>query len=180
MTPATRNTAIAAAATLIPAALAAAAAAAYPERTRRIGHEIGDRVHSLFDDTTADVDTRTRRIAHRLEELTHRLEAQLPRHQSSWTSHMPSMPSMPSTPSPMAMIGGGIAAALLIPAALTAIFAPHKLREARDAVTNYWSDEEVADELTRVSERLDSLSADIEKHREDNFDTVVAAAHKDD
>ena len=68
----------------------------------------------------------------------------------------------------------------MVPTVLTAIFAPQKLRDARDAVTGYFTtEEEIGEELTRVSERLDSLSADIEKQRESNFDDVVKQANKD-
>lgn len=194
MTSTARNVALAAAATILPAA---AAAFAYPDRTRRLSHTIGDRVSALFDDspletlsrgraarhaigdraqqayqvTSAEFEDRTRRILRGLDELAHRLD----RRGIEESFH--------DTPrvSPLAMIGGGIAAALVVPTVLTAIFAPQKLRNARDAVTGYFSsEEEIAEELNRVTDRLNSLSADLEKHRSSNFDDVVGAAKKDD
>ncbi|SFG44100.1 hypothetical protein SAMN04488020_102244 [Palleronia marisminoris] len=193
MTPTARNIALAAAATILPAA---AAALTYPDRTRRLGHTIGDRVSSLFDDslfktdshirgarhtigdrahdvydaTAAELEDRTRRIMRSLDELAHRLD---PR----------DLDDSYDTPrvSPLTIIGGGIAAALVVPTVLTAIFAPQKLRSARDAVAGYFtSEEEIAEELNRVTDRLNSLSADLDKQRSSNFDDVVNAAKKDD
>ena len=190
-----RNVALAAAATILPAA---AAAAIYPDRTRRLGHIVGDRVYGLFDDSpyharsrsrsarhaigdrsreiydasAAEFEDRSRRIMSTLDELVHRLDRR---------SRDVSLPEIDtSRATPFALIGGSIAAALVVPTVLTAIFAPQKLRDARDAVTGYFaSEEEIGEELSRVSERLDSLSADIEKQRESNFDDVVKQANKD-
>ncbi|WP_375261426.1 hypothetical protein [Palleronia sp.] len=182
-----RNVALATAATVLPAA---AAALTYPDRTRRLGHVIGDRMTGLLEDTpthgrrvqhaltdraqeiygagAAEFEDRTRRIMHTLEELTHRLDRRV-RGEPEIEHH-----------TPVALICGGIAAALIIPTVLTAVFAPQKLRDARDAVTGYFSDEEeIGKELTRMSERLESLSADIARQRDSNFDDVVSQAKKD-
>lgn len=190
MTSTARNIALATAATILPAA---AAAFAYPDRTRRLGHTIGDRVTSLFDDTSlqtrgrdarhaigdrahevydataSELEDRTRRIMRSLDALVHRLDRREEVHEDTHRS------------SPLAMIGGSIVVALIVPTVLTAIFAPQKLRSARDAVTGYFtSEEEIAGELNRVTDRLNSLSADLEKQRSSNFDDVVNAAKKDD
>ena len=193
MTPTARNIALAAAATILPAA---AAALTYSDKTRRLGHTIGDRVSTLFDDTplqtrsrsrgarhtigdrahevydatTAEFEDRTRRIMRSLDELMHRLD----RHDVDDSLDTPRI-------SPATMIGGGIAAALVVPTVLTAVFAPQKLRGARDAMTGYFtSEEEIGEELTRVTDRLNTLSADLEKQRSSNFDDVVKAAKKHD
>lgn len=185
-----RNVALATAATVLPAA---AAALAYPDRTRRLGHIIGDRVTGLFDDSprrsrsrgrrarhaitdraqeiygasAAEFEDRTHRIMRSLEDLAHRLDRRDP-HSSDMEHH-----------TPVALICGGLAAALIIPTVLTAVFAPQKLRNARDAVTGYFTtEEEIGEELTRVSDRLESLSAHLEKQRASNFDDVVKQAKK--
>ncbi len=159
MTPTARNAAIAAAITLVPAI---AAAAFYPDRTRALPGQVSDRVRELFEDED-DIEKATRKVVSRLENLTHRLDSR------SLSDRMPHV-------SPGAAIAAGIAALVVIPTALTAIFAPHKFREARDAAVGYWrDDEEIERELSGLTERLDSLSSDIEKQREANFDAVTGA-----
>ena len=162
MTPTARNAAIATAATLIPAAIAAAF---YPDRARALPGQIADRARDAFDDSD-DFETRARRTIARLESLTDGLDRF----------------SRPSTPtvSAAAMIAGGIVAALAVPAALAAFF-PDRARAYRDAAIGYFrSDDEAREELSRVSERLNSLSKDIERQRSSNYDDVVSAAKKSD
>ncbi len=164
MTPTARNAAIAAAVTLIPAI---AAAAFYPERARALPGRVGDRVRDIFEDDD-DVEATVRRLVARLDALTHRLD----RHDSFM--------DRARDVSPGAAIAAGLAALVVIPTALTAIFAPHRLREARDAAMGYWSDhDDVGDELSGLSSRLDELTADIEKQRDSNFDAVTRAARDD-
>ncbi len=159
MTPTARNAAIAAAITLVPAI---AAAAFYPAQTRALPGQVSDRVRELFEDED-DIEKATRRVVSRLENLTHRLDSR------TLADRMPEV-------SPATAIAAGIAALVVIPTALTAIFAPHKFREARDAAMGYWHDDEaVEQELSDITERLDTLSSDIEKQREANFDAVTGA-----
>lgn len=163
MTPTARNAAIAAAITLVPAL---AAAALYPDRARALPGQVSGRVREIFEDDS-EVEQATRQVVSRLEGLTRRLESR------ALADRVPEI-------SPAAAIGAGIAALVLIPAALTALFAPHRFRQAKDAALGYWSDENdidpaVEDELSGLSERLDTLSADIERQREDNFDAVLGA-----
>ncbi len=172
MTPTARNAAIAAAIAIVPAVAAAVfyperARAALPDRTRSLPGRLYDRVHELFEDED-DIEKATRRVVSRLENLTHRLDAR--------ESLMDRARDVP----PGAAIGAGLAALLVIPAALTAIFAPDRLRAARDRVTGYWRDEdELHDELSGLSDRLDSLSENIEKQRDANFAAVTGAAKSD-
>lgn len=159
MTPTTRNAAIAAAITIVPAI---AAAAFYPSQTRALPGQITDRVRDLFEEED-DIEKATRKVVSRLDGLAHRLDAR------SLSNRMPDV-------SPGAAIAAGIAALVVIPAAITAIFAPHKFREAKDAALGYWrDDDELHSELSGLSERLDTLSGDIEKQRQANFDAVTGA-----
>ncbi len=168
MTPTARNAAIAAAVAIVPAAIAAAF---YPDRTRELPHQarslsgrLTDRVRDMFENES-DVETATRRVVSRLEDLSHRLDRR------------ESLMDRARDVSPGAAIGTGVAALLIVPTVLVAIFAPNRLREARDTVTSYWRDEEeLHDELSGISERLDSLSDHIERQRESNFDAVTRAA----
>ena len=163
MTPTTRNTAIgiAAAATILPAV---AAAVFYPERTRRLGHDISSRVHDAFDSGSSDVESQARRIMARLDGLSHELQVRAG--------------IADDRPSAATLIGAGILAAIAIPAALTAWFAPDRVRQARDYVMG--NRDEAEAELANLTARLDDLNANIERQREDAFDSVTAAAHKDD
>lgn len=169
MTPTARNAAIAAAVAVVPALAAATAYAVYPERTRSLPGRVSDRIRDMFEDES-DIETATRRVVARLEDLSHRLDRREGLVRRARDIDLP----------PGAAIGAGIAALLVIPVALTAIFAPNRLRAARDRVTGYWrNEEEIGEELSGLSERLDSLSADIEKQREANFDAVTQAARSD-
>ena len=168
MTPTARNAAIAAAATLIPAAIAAAI---YPDRARALPGRIADTARDVLDGD--DTDTQIRRTLARLQALTDNLD----------------LHTRQSTPgiSPGALIAAGVAAALVIPAALAAIFAPGRIRAARDRAAGTFRDDagsdlddEVDEELSRVSERLETLTADLDRQRDDAFDSVTAAAQTDD
>ena len=163
MTPTTRNTAIgiAAAATILPAV---AAAVLYPDRTRKLGNDLSSRVHDAFDSGSSDVETQARRIMKRLDGLSHDLQVRAG--------------IADDRPSTATMIGAGIVAAIAIPAALTAWFAPDRVRQARDYVMG--SREEAEEELANLTARLDELNDHIEQQREDAFDSVTAAAHKND
>ncbi len=172
MTPTARNSAIAAAITVVPAVLAAAfysdRARALPDQARSLSGRVSDRIRDMFEDES-DVETATRRVVSRLEDLAHRLDRRESMMSRARNVDMP----------PAAAIGAGLAALVIIPTALTAIFAPNRLRAARDRVTAYWQDEEeIQEELSGLSERLDSLSQDIEKQRDANFDAVTQAAKK--
>ena len=160
MTPTARNAAIAAAATLIPAAIAAAM---YPDRARALPGRIVDRSRDLFE--SDDIDSQMRRALARLDHLTDGLDRYTGRNQPQFSTGT--------------LVAAGIAAAIAIPAALTAIFAPDRVRAARDSVVGYFSEEDEAEmqsELSRVSERLDALNSDIEAQRERAFDAVTGAA----
>ena len=165
MTPTARNAAIAAAATLIPAAIAAAI---YPDRARALPGRIADTARDAFDGD--DIESQVRRTLARLESLTEGLDLHARRNS----------PAI----SPGALIAAGVAAALVIPAALTAVFAPDRVRAVRDRAVGYFNDDDlddqVEDELTRVSERLESLSADIDRQRDSAFDSVTSAAQTGD
>ncbi|QFU07814.1 hypothetical protein PARPLA_02101 [Rhodobacteraceae bacterium THAF1] len=161
MTPTTRNSAIAiaAAATIIPAV----AAAMYPDRTRRLGHDLSNRVHDAFDSGSSDVEGQARKIMSRLDGMSHDLQVR-----AGMASDRPSYGTM---------IAAGVVAAIAIPAALTAWFAPDRVRQARDYVFGEGDPEQ---DLADLSSRLDDLTANIERQREDAFDSVTAAAHRDD
>ena len=76
------------------------------------------------------------------------------------------------------MVIGGVLAAIAIPAALTAWFAPEKVREARDYVMG---NDEAEEELKNLSARLEDLNSHIEAQRDSAFDSVshAAAANRD-
>lgn len=163
MTPTARNAAIAAAATLIPAAIAAAI---YPDRARALPERISARVRDSFE--SDDFDSQARRALARLEALTDRLDRR----------------DETSDPRP-GLLAAGLALVLVVPAALTMLF-PDRARAARDTALGYFRDTEddedraaaaaVEAELGRVSQRLDALSTDIETARDANYEAVTKAA----
>lgn len=159
MTPTTRNSAIAiaAAATILPAV---AAAVMYPDRTRRLGTDISNRVHDVFDSGTTDVESQARKIMSRLDGLSHDLQVR------AGLAH--------DRPSTTSLVIGGIVAAIAIPAALTAWFAPERVQQARDYVFGDGSDPER--DLEELTTRLDDLNANIERQRDSAFDSVAQAA----
>lgn len=173
MTPTARNSAIAAAITVVPAVLAAAfysdRARALPDQARSLSGRVSDRIRDMFEEED-DIETATRRVVSRLEDLSHRLDRRESLMRRARDIDVP----------PAAAIGGALAALVIIPTALTAIFAPNRLRAARDRVAGYWrNEEEIQEELSGLTDRLDSLSKDIEKQRDANFDAVTRAAQSD-
>lgn len=156
MSPLTRNIALTAASTLLPALIGFLVA---PERTRSLPDRIGHRVRGLLenDDT---VEANLHRISARLEDLSRQLDV----HGSQ------AMKRMHET-SPTTRLVAGLAALVVIPAALTAIFAPGRLRQAgaRDA-----------DPARNRGNAFSDLEEDLEKQRSDAVSAVSDAARRSD
>ena len=163
MTPLYRNIAIAAALIALPAA---ATAAAGPDRVRALPGRIGNRVRDWYEDGT--VEDNLRRLAARLDDLTDQIDV------------------LHRDPAPRGGIGARVAAvlgvAVLVPAAIAAILAPDRVRQARDYVTSWGADQQAAieDELASLSDRLGTLTGKLDRQRDDAFDTVTRAAKSAD
>ncbi|PZX15756.1 hypothetical protein LX81_02388 [Palleronia aestuarii] len=162
MTPLYRNIAIAAALIVLPAA---ATAAAGPDRVRALPGRIGTRVRDWWEDD--NLEGNFKRLAARLDDLTDQIESY----------------ARP-TPEPSGMVGRIMAllgVAVLVPAAITALVAPDRVREVRDRADAWWKGDDEVDpeaELRGLSERLESLTGDLERQRRNSFDTVTEAARK--
>lgn len=154
MSPFTRNIALTAAA-LLPALIGLAVAS---ERVRVLPNRIGHRVRDLFEDDDT-VEASLRRITARLDDLSHQIDAR--------GSHV--MDRMHDT-SPTTRLLAGIAALLVIPAALTAIFAPGRLRLAGARSP---------DDIEASGDDIGDLETALEKQRSDAVSTVSRAARRE-
>ena len=162
MSPFTRNIAVTAAATLLPALIGLVIA---PERTRALPDRISHRVRGLFDDDDT-VEASLRRITARLEDLSHQIDAR----GASATHRM-------RETSTTSRLMAGIVALLVIPAALTAIFAPGRLRVSRG-----WDGDgahrEEDDDVNRWGDDVGHLEEALERQREDAVSAVSQAARR--
>lgn len=158
MSPFTRNIAFTAAATLLPALIGLVIA---PERARILPSRIGHRVRDLLGDDDT-VEASLRRITARLEDLSHQLEA----NGASATDRM-------RETSTATRLVAGIVALLVIPAALTAIFAPGRLRgwDADDADRD-------ENNVDRSGDDVGDLEEALEKQRSDAVSAVSQAANR--
>lgn len=159
MSPFTRNIVLATAAAVLPAI---AAAAVSPDRARALPRRISTRVRDIFEDDDS-VEGNLRRITARLEDLSHQIDAR---------SAMERVRDTSTT----TRILTALAALLLLPAALSAIFFPDRLRAARDRVIEHgpWAH----DDDESWDDELEELEDDLEAQRDDAVAAVSKAANR--
>lgn len=160
MSPFTRNIILTAVAAILPALVGLAVA---PERARALPGRIGHGVRDLLEDDS--VEASLRRITARLDNLAHQIDA----HGASAADRM-------RETSTATRLVAGIAALLVIPAALTAIFAPGRLRGSRSHDAGYAS----RDDVDRGGDEVGDLEEALEKQRSDAVSAVSAAANRTD
>lgn len=167
MSPLYRNIAIAAALVAVPAALTAAVG---PDRVRSLPGRLGSRMRDWWDDDS--LENNLRHLAARFEDLTDQVDLHVgPKRDRSW-----------------GIMGSILGIAILVPAAIAALSGAGKLDGLRDRAAEYWADEDAEDggddalqrDLSDLTDRLDSLNADLESQRDSNFDTVTRAARDAD